>query len=130
MGYLTDVHEFVYPFTADTYLFIGQKAAAVYFDEERVAVKNWRGVFKLILDRCNRERHDELMYLRNKVAGKVRVFLSDKPDGMARPFKIDDELFADSGQYGTATLLHILRDLILKPAHFDYDNIRVAIIIK
>ena len=97
MGYLTDVHEFVYPFTADTYLFIGQKAAAVYFDEEWVAVKNWRGVFKLILDRCNRECHDELMYLRNKVAGKVRVFLSDKPDGMARPFKIDNELFADSG---------------------------------
>jgi len=122
------VHEFIYPFTADTYLFIGKKATAIYFGEERVAVKNWRGVFKLLMDCCNRERHDELIYLRNKVAGKVRVFLSDKPDGMARPFKLDDELFADSGHYGTATLLHILRDLILKSAHFDYDNIRIAII--
>ena len=114
MGYLTNEHEFIYPLTADTYIFIGEKAAAVYFGEERIAVKNWRGVFKLILDRCNRERHDELMYLRNKVAGKVRVFLSDKSDGMVRPFKISNELFADGGQYGTATLLHILRDLIVK----------------
>ena len=119
--------EFVYPFTADTYLFIGKKAVAVYFGEERVAVKNWREVFRLLLGCCNRECHDELMYLRNKVSGKVHVFLSDKPDRMTRPFKLDDGLFADSGHYGTATLLHILRDRILNPVHFDYSNIRIAI---
>ena len=119
--------EYVYPFTAATYLFIGKKATAVYFGEERVAVKNWREVFRLLLCACNKENHDELLYLRNKVAGKVRVFLSDKPDGMVRPFQIDDDLFADSGQYGTATLLHILRDLILKYTSFDFKNIKIAI---
>ena len=119
--------EYLYPFTADTYIFIGEKVTAVYLGEERVAVKNWREVFKLLMSCCNRECHDELMYLRNKAAGKVRVFLSDKPDGMVRPVKLDDDLFADSGQYGTATLLHILRDCILKPARFDYNNIRIAI---
>jgi hypothetical protein len=119
--------EYIYPFTAETYLFIGKKAKAVFFGEERVEVKNWREVFKLILARCNEQQHDNLMYLRNRVAGKVRTFLSDKPDGMSRPFRLDDELFADSGQYGTATLLHILRDCILKPACYDFDNIRIAI---
>ena len=92
-------YEYVYPFTAETYLFIGKKAMAVYFGEERVAVKNWREVFKLILQTCNKENHNDLMYLRNKVAGKVRLFLSDKPEGMVKPFEIDDELFADSGQF-------------------------------
>ena len=121
------LNEYVYPFTCDTYLFVGKRVAAVYFGKERVAVKNWRGVFKLLLQTCNKENHDNLMYLRNKAAGKVRLFLSDKPDTMVKPFKIDDELFADSGQYGTATLLHILRERILKPASFDYTNIRIAI---
>jgi len=92
--------EYVYPITVETYFFIGKKATAVYFGKERVAVKNWREVFKLLLRTCNKENHDNLMYLRNKVAGKCRVFLSDKPDGMVRPFKLDDDLFADSGQYG------------------------------
>lgn len=102
MNELCEKTEFAYFFSYETYLFIGKKAAAVIFGEERVDVKNWRGVFKLLLNRCNEKHHDKLMYLRNKVSGKVRVFLSDKPDGMARPFKLDEELYADSGQYGTA----------------------------
>jgi hypothetical protein len=119
--------EYVYPFTAETYLFIGKKAKAVYFGEERVEVRNWRDVFKLILTRCNEQKHDRLMYLRDKVAGKVRTFISATPDGMERPFQLDEELFLDSGHYGTATLLHILRDCILKPACYDYQNIRIAV---
>jgi hypothetical protein len=119
--------ERVYPFTFDTHYLIGKKVAAVYLGDERVAVKNWREVFRLLLSRCNQERHSELMYLRGKVSGKVHTFLSESPSGMKRPFKVDDGLFADSGQYGTETLLHILRDLILKPAHYDYSNIGVAL---
>jgi hypothetical protein len=119
-------NEFAYPLSAETYLFIGKKAAAVLFGAERVDVKNWRGVFGLLLNRCNEEHHDDLMYLRNKAAGKVRTFLSDKPDGMVRPFRIDEELYADSGQYGTVTLLHILRDLILTPTRFDWSDIRIV----
>jgi hypothetical protein len=121
-------YECVYPFTAETYLLIGKKARAVYFGEERVEVKNWREVFQLILTRCNEQKHDRLMYLRDKVAGKVRTFISATPDGMERPFQLDEGLFLDSGHYGTATLLHRLRDCILTPACYDYSNIIIAVI--
>ena len=96
--------EYIFPFTAEPYIFIGKKPAAVFFGEERVDVKNWRDVLKLILTRCNEKCHNDLMYLRNKVAGKVRVFISDKPDGMARPFMLDEDIYVDGGQYGVATL--------------------------
>jgi hypothetical protein len=119
--------EQMYPLIFDAHHLIGKKATAVYFGDERVAVKNWREVFRLILSRCNQERHDELMNLRDKVSGKVHTFLSASPSGMKKPFKIDDELFADSGQYGTETLLHILRDRILKPAGYDYLDICIAL---
>jgi hypothetical protein len=116
-----------FPFTGETYSFIGEKPVAVYFGDERVKVKNWREVFKLILTRCNEHRHDRLMYLRDKVSGKVRTFISATPDGMARPFQLDEGLFVDGGQYGTATFLHILRDRILKPAGYDYSDVQIAL---
>ncbi len=67
-----------------------------------------------------------LMYLRNKAAGKVRVFISDSSDGMRRPLKVDEGIFCEL-HYGTETLLHILTIRILKPARFDYSNIKIAI---
>jgi len=66
------------------------------------------------------------MYLRNKTAGKVRVFLSDKPDGMTRPLKIDEDMYAET-HYGSQTLMHILVNRILIPARFDCSNISVVI---
>jgi hypothetical protein len=43
------------------------------------------------------------MYLRNKTAGKVRAFLSDRPDKMSRPLMIDDGLYGEThyGSYPT-----------------------------
>jgi hypothetical protein len=120
-------NECVFPLSMDTYHFIGRKVKAVYFGEERVEVKNWRGVYKLLLSRCYAEYPDDLMYLRNKAAGKVRIFLSDKPNGMVRPIQLAEELWADGGQYGTATLLHILRDCILRYTRFDCRDIRLAV---
>jgi hypothetical protein len=119
-------NEFAYRLSGQTYIFIGKKVTAVLFGEERVNVKNWREVCQLLLNRCNEKRHDDLMRLRNKVAGSVRVYLSDRPDGMLTPIKVDEELYADRGQYGTATLLHILRDRIFKPARFDCSDIRIV----
>ena len=33
------IHERIYPLTLPTYLFVGQKPAAVLFDDERIEVK-------------------------------------------------------------------------------------------
>ena len=120
--------EYAYPFTVDTSAFIGKKPVAVLFGEERAEANTWRKVYIAIIKRCNADTqcHENLMYLRDKIAGKVRVFLSHSPNGMRCPLKIDEDMYAEI-HYGTATLLYILRDRILAPAHFDYSNIKIAI---
>ena len=120
--------EYVYPFTVDTNIFIGKKPVAVLFGEERVEADNWRKVFAAIMSRCNADPqyHDNLLYLRDKVAGRDRVLLSHSSDSMRRPLKIDEEMYAEVC-YGTGTLLYILRDRILTPAHFDFSGISIII---
>jgi len=120
--------EYTYPFTADTSIFIGKKPAAVLFGEERIEANNWRKVFAAILSKCNADVqcHDNLMYLRDKIAGRNRILFSHSPDGMRRPLKIDEDMYAEAC-YGTGTLLYVLRDRILAPAHFDYSSISIVI---
>ena len=121
-------NEQTYPLVAPSYLFVGRKPIAVLFDKERVDVNSWREVYTVILKRCNADpRHREvLMYLRNKVSGRCRVFLSDTSDGMTRPVQIDDSLFAE-GHYGAATLMHILVNHILIPIHCDCTKISIVL---
>ena len=120
--------EFIYPLTTEPYVFVGKKPAAVLFGTERVEAKSWRDVYAAIITRCNNDpqHHETLMYLRNKVAGKIRVFLSDKTDGMTRPLKIDERMYAET-HYGSATLMHILVKRILAPTRFDCSNISIVI---
>jgi hypothetical protein len=120
--------EYIYPLDVTPHIFIGKKPAAVLFGNERVEVKTWSQVYAAVIGRCNQDPacHKMLMYLRNKAAGKVRVFISDSPKGMRRPLKIDASMYAEI-HYGTETLLHILTIRILKPARFDYSNISIAI---
>jgi hypothetical protein len=120
--------ERVYPLGYPPYIFVGKKPVAVLFGEERVEVKSWRQVYAAVLARCNQDPacHERLLYLRNKAAGKVREFLSDKPDSMTRPLRIDDALFGEV-HYGSQTLMHILTTRILTPAHFDYSGIYIVL---
>ena len=123
----TDEIETIIPLSADPYVFIGKKPAAVLFGEERVDVNSWRDVYKVALTRCNEnsDSHDNLMYLRGKTAGKCRVFLADKPDGMTRPLKIDEELYGEV-QYGSQALMRILCNRILDYTGFDYSGIGIV----
>jgi putative transposon-encoded protein len=118
--------EYVYPLNSDTNIFIGKKPSTVLFGEERIDVKTWREVYGVILKRCNQDEkhHESLLYLRNKVSGKCRVFLSDKPDGMTRPLKIDEGIYGET-HYGSATLIHILLNRILVPVGFDCNDIKI-----
>ena len=109
-------------------MFINRKPTAVLFGEERVEVKTWTQVYATILKRCNSDpkHHEMLMYLRNKVSGKCRFFLSDKPDDMVRPVKIDEDMYGET-HYGSATLMHILLNRVLSPTGFNLSNVRVVI---
>ena len=113
--------ENAYPFTADTYIFIGKQPIAVLFGEEKVEADNWRKVFAAIMSKCNADAkcHNKLMDLRDRIMGRDRVLLSRSPESMRRPLKIDEGMYAES-HYGTATLLYILRDRILTPAGYDF----------
>ena len=124
----SEPYEITYPLSAEPYLFKGMKPTAILFGEERVAVKNWRVVCTEIMQRCiaDPDRHADLLYLRNKIAGKVRVILSDKPDGMNRPLKLADELYMETF-YDTEWLIRILTKELLDNARFDYSGISVAV---
>lgn len=114
--------------TASPHLFIGEKPVSVLFGTERVEVKSWHDVYGVILTRCNQDEkyHQLLMYLRGKAAGKCRVFLSDTPDTMKRPIKIDEGLYGET-HYGSQTLMHILVNRILFPIGFDCRNVSVVL---
>lgn len=120
--------EQIFPITISSYYYIARrKPLAVLSGDERVDATTWTKVYTVILSRCNQDLRgrEMLMYLREKAAGKCRVFLSDKPDNMRRPVKIDNELW--ECYYGSATLMHILCEKILSPAHFDYSDIRIVL---
>jgi hypothetical protein len=123
---MNSVFELTYSFQVHPSVFVGRKPAAVLFGDERVEAKTWRQVAGVILTRCNSEHHERLMYLRDKIHGKVRTILSASDSGMRRPLKIDDGLFFES-QYGSATMMYILRDLILAYTEFDYGGIKIAV---
>ena len=121
-------NELTYPLTVKPYVFVGKKPVAILFGEERIDAKTWREVYRVILTRCNQDEkhHETLMYMRNKAGGKCRTFLSDKPDGMTRPLKIDNGIYAET-HYGSETLMHILVNHILMSARFNCSNIYIVI---
>jgi hypothetical protein len=120
--------ERVIPLTIDPSFFRGKKPVAILFGDERITVKSWRGVLKTILSHCNQttEHHERLMYLRGKVAGRDRVFLSASSDGMTHSIKIDEGLYTE-GHFGSEGMMHVLVQRILKHTGYDYSNICIIL---
>ena len=123
------VAEVVYPLNIDPAFFKGTKPTAVYFGDERVAVKTWRKAYTLILQRCAGipEKYEALMSLRNKINGRTRVILSDKPDGMNCPIEIADGVFVE-GFFDTEWLVRIMTTGIFDVVHYDYSGISVSVV--
>ena len=121
-------YETIYPISADPSNFKGEKPTCVIFGTERVIARTWKDVFKHLILKCNsdQKKHEALMELRNKVLGRERTLLSNKPDGMLRPFKIDDKMYAET-HYDTESLIRILLHRILDEVEFDYSNISVGV---
>jgi hypothetical protein len=105
--------------------FKGTKPTAVIFGDERIPVKTWRTVYALILERCYQSKHAELMNARNKINGRKRKILSDKPDGMDVPIAISEGLYAEA-DFDTEWLLRMLIH-IMNAVRYDYNGISVSI---
>jgi len=67
------------------------------------------------------------MFLRNKIIGRKRTFLSDKADGMDFPVRISDGLFAEA-DFDTEWLIRVLITELLSPVRYDYSNITVTVV--
>jgi hypothetical protein len=122
------VAERAYRLTEQPLIIRGTKPSALLFGDERVEVKTWTQVFAIVLARCNaNERcHEALMNLRGRISGNKRILLAASPDGMTRPCRIGDDLYAESG-FGSETLMHVLTQRLLKPVGFDYSDVRIVI---
>ncbi|MDR1158666.1 MAG: hypothetical protein LBK75_10275 [Oscillospiraceae bacterium] len=118
--------ELIYPLQIHSSLFIGKEPSAVLFGDERVNVKTWQQVVGIILARCDSEQHERLMYLRDKVYGKIQRILSASDSGMRRPLKICEDMYIET-YYSSQTMMYILRCLVLAHTEFDYSNISIAI---
>jgi hypothetical protein len=116
------------PITADPIIFKHKKPIAVLFGTEQVDAPSWKMAYSIILSRCNQDAkcHEHLMSLRGRVGGSVRVFLTDSPDGMRNPIKIDDDLYAEAS-YGAQGVMQILTNRMLAPVRYDYSGISVIV---
>jgi hypothetical protein len=121
--------ETVYPLSIDPAFFKGTKPTAVYFGDEKAPVKSWRKAYTLILQRCAGipEKRDRIMSLRNKISGRKRVILSDKPDGMNCPIEIADGVFI-GGFFDTEWLVRIMTTEIFDIIRYDYSGISVSVV--
>ena len=114
-----------YPLSTKPWLFRGTKPSAVIINGKRMPAHTWRDAYHLILRCCDMEKHEALMGLRNKIAGRKRVFLSDKPDGMDVPIKLTEALYVEA-YFDTEYLVRTLK-LILDAAGYDYSDISVIV---
>lgn len=124
-------HEYEYSLNTPPALFKGTKPTAVIFDSDRVPVNTWRKAYIEILKRCASEQanHDALMNLRNRISGRKRTILSDKPTEMNVPVMLSGGLYAEA-YFDTEWLIRILTRQILDAIHYDYSRISVAVIIR
>ena len=120
--------ETVFPLSAAPSYFKGTKPTAVFFGDEKTAVKTWFNVYTLILQRCaeDQKKREAFLYLCNKIMGRKRVILSDKPDGMNRPAEVTEGVYAE-GFFDTEWLIRILTTQLLDNVRYDYSDISVSV---
>lgn len=111
------------------FLFKGKKPVSiVYPNGEKVIVNTWRKVAEELLQDCNSdpERHEALMQLRHKVAGRNRWLLADSPSEMNVPIKIDEGLYFE-GKFDTEYLLKMLTEKVFEKVGYPYEFIEIEV---
>jgi hypothetical protein len=119
-------YEQIYPLATTPSIFKGKKPIAVHFAEDEVEVKTWKEAYVAILQRCDAEKHEELMGLRGKISGKKRAILAATAEGMSRAVEISEGLYAESF-FDSESQMRVLTELLLTPAGFDYSGIRISV---
>lgn len=117
------------PLLSPAKAFKGTKPAALILPKHgRVETFTWQQAAHRILLDCDDDpvRHQHLMAMRNRIAGNFRWLLSDTPEEMQAPLKINDELYFE-GKFDTEALLLNMTRKVLLPAGYDYSGIVVVL---
>ncbi len=112
---------------SNTKVFKGKKPIAVIFGENRIKTPTWKIVIETILKEVLKEENmkEKLYDLSDKLLGRKRTRLSESPEEMRKPLKLDDNLYIET-HYDTETLMNLLLQ-ILNDISYNYKDIKVAI---
>lgn len=107
--------------------FKGKKPIAVIMNGEKNIIPTWKMAVSYILQEVVKDEkmYKRVLYLRDKLLGRVRTRISSVPDDMRSPLKISEELYIET-HYDTETLLNLLVQ-ILNEIKYDYTNIKIII---
>lgn len=117
------------PLLAPASMFKGTRPTAVILPRQgKVEAATWQNVVRAILLDCDSDpaRHQRLMTLRNRIAGNFRWLLSDKPENLRTPLKINEGLYFE-GKFDTEALLQSLMKKLLEPVGYDYSGIAILL---
>ena len=126
-AYLQDTGARVLPLGSAAAQCKGTKPVAVILPSgERVETSTWKKAAAAILRDCDSDpqRHDLLMGLCGRAAGNFRQLLSETPDGMSAPLKINNSLYLES-KFDTQALLENLTQKILRRVGYDCGGVAV-----
>ena len=112
------------PFASPPAMFKGEKPASVILHGEEIEASTWRKVALAVLRDCNADaqRHKRMLEPRGRISGNFRTLLSDCPEGMAAPLKINEGLYWES-KFDTEALLGNLTEKLLDWVGYDYQDI-------
>lgn len=126
-AYIRDTGARVLPLGSAAAQCKGTKPVAVILPSgEKVETSTWKKAAAAILRDCDSDpqRHDLLMGLRGRVPGNLRQLLSETPDGMSAPLKINDSLYLES-KFDTQALLENITQKILRRVGYDCGGVAV-----
>lgn len=112
------------PFASPPSMFKGEKPASVILHGVEIEAATWKKAVLIVLRDCaaDPQCHRRMMELRGRVNGNFRTLLSDHPEGMASPLKIDAGLYWES-KFDTEALLGNLTEKLLEQVGYDYQDI-------
>ena len=112
------------PFASPPATFKGERPASVILHGMELEAATWKKAVLAMLRDCaaDPQRHKRMMELRGRINGNFRTLLSDHPEGMAAPLKIDAGLYWES-KFDTEALLGNLKEKLLELVGYDYQDI-------
>lgn len=107
--------------------FKGTKPVAVCLPNgEKISCRTWREATAIILHDCDKAKHEKLLAISGKVAGRSRIILGKTAEGMSRPVKIGDGIYFES-YFDTEYLLKMMKENVLKKVGYDYSAVKIQI---